>query len=79
MLAMNQTKDASALQQKPFATSSCQRRRLYPNLITRRRVMTATRPAALIANRHPTDQLLDEEFDELNCELSTLLRIAIQQ
>lgn len=68
----------SALEPKPGSNAPHQRRQLHATPMVRRRLPIAPGVDIPRLDRSVTEQLLDEEFDELRCELSTLLRIATQ-
>lgn len=67
-----------ALKPKPNSSTSSQRRRLHASPTVRMRVTCATVPKISPLDRSLTNEVLDDEFDELGCELPTLLRIATQ-
>lgn len=77
MIGTTQVKRATALEQELIAHRPRRRRGLTSHPDIRRRVSPA-RGATMISDDASSDQLLDEEFDELGCELATLLRIAAQ-
>lgn len=79
MFGVKGRRRASALGRKPISDFSQQRRRLDPSPFVRGRATMPARLAASIPDRSVTEELLDEEFDELGCELSTLLRVATLQ
>jgi hypothetical protein len=78
MIGMKSGRRASAFEQRAVVSFSRQRRRLHSSPMTRAGVTTPVGTASAAADFSVSDALLDEEFDELGCELSTLLRMAIQ-
>lgn len=78
MKGTTQVKRPNALERELIADRPRLRRRLAPHPDTRRRVSPARGATISIADGALLDQLLDEEFDELGCELTTLIRIAAQ-
>jgi len=78
MIGTTQVGRAGALEQELIADLPRRRRSLNPHPDIRRRVAPARGATILIPNGASSDQLLDEEFDELHCELTTLLRISAQ-
>jgi hypothetical protein len=69
---------ASAFEQRTVVSFSRRRRRLHSSPMTRTGVTTPVGSAVTTVEPSVSEALLDEEFDELGCELSTLLRVAIQ-
>lgn len=63
---------------QPGKNAPHRRRRLHATPIVRRRVARAQGPDTSLVDRSLMEQLLDEEFDELRCELQTFLRVATQ-
>lgn len=78
MIGTTQVGRASAFERELIADLPRRRRRVTPHPEIRRRVSPAKGATISIADGAISDQLLDEEFDELGCELTTLLRMAAQ-
>lgn len=78
MIGMKPGARASAFEQRTVVSFSRQRRRLHSSPIVRARVRGLVGSAVATVDTSVSEVLLDEEFDELGCELSTLLRVAIQ-
>lgn len=78
MISMKPGERTSAFEQRTVVSFSRQRRRLHSSPMTRAGVSTHVGSAVAAADASVSEALLDEEFDELGCELSTLLKVAIQ-
>ncbi|OJV06127.1 MAG: hypothetical protein BGO20_09455 [Bosea sp. 67-29] len=78
MIGTTQVWRANALERELIASLPRRRRGAPPHPDIRRRVSPARGATISIADGPLSDQLLDEEFDELGCELTTLLQMAAQ-
>lgn len=76
MIGVKQGGHSSALERR--AVVSFSRRRLHARPMTRIGEAAPGGLTAEAADSSFSDSLLDEEFDELGCELSVLLKVTLQ-
>lgn len=78
MIDMKPGARASAFEQRTVVSFSRQRRRLHSSPMARTGVRTPVGSVVATVDASVSEVLLDEAFDELGCELSTLLKVAVQ-